>query len=135
MRRHFPETRSRVGVMGLAVIMTACGAPAAPNAAIGHDRRVEVVEMVLAGQLTERDESGSVVLPDDDADLSHLGVIEVRDDPFMVFFTTWTGSSPDPYCGYEYSADPTAVEVDPRFSGTGEARPLDAQGWYWICAS
>jgi len=43
------------------------------------------------------------VLPDDYADLSHMGLIEVRDDPFMVFFTTWTGFSPDPYCGYEYS--------------------------------
>lgn len=91
--------------------------------------------MVESGELTERDEFGSVVLPDDHADLSHAGLIEVRDDPFMVFFTTWVGLSPDPYCGYEYSADPAAVEADPLASGTGEATALNDDGWYWICAS
>ena len=91
--------------------------------------------MLEAGQLTERDEFGSVVLPDDYADLSQNGLIEVRDDPLMVFFTTWTGFSPDPYCGYEYTEEAAAVESDPLFSGSGEVQALNAEGWYWLCAS
>lgn len=125
---------NRLAVLGLAIVLMGCGAPTAPNAATGHERRVEVVEMLESGALTERDEFSSVVLPGEYAHLSHMGLIEARDDPFMVFFTTWVGTSPDPYCGYEYSPDPAAVVVDPRASGTGEAEPLD-DGWYWICAS
>lgn len=124
---------TRIAVIVLATTLTACGAPAAPNAAGQHERRVEVVQMVEAGELTERDELGRVLLPPDYADLSSIGRVGVRDDPLMVFFTTWTGFSPDPYCGYEYSADASSVVVDPLGSGRAEVEPL-GDGWYWICA-
>lgn len=125
---------NRLIVLGLAIALVGCGAPTAPNSAVDHHSRIEVVNLLESGAPPERDEFGSVVLPDEYAHLSHMGLIEVRDDPFMVFFTTWVGGSPDPYCGYEYSPDPAAVVLDPRASGTGEAEPLGG-GWYWICAS
>jgi len=113
---------------GLAVIaLTGCG-EVGPNAEDDHERREEVVTMVESGQLTELDEYGRTVLPDGYDDLTKIGVIRVREDPFMVFFHTWSGFSPDPYCGYEYSPDPSAVDVDPLNSGVGEAEPL-GDGW------
>jgi hypothetical protein len=125
---------SRAGLVGLVLVVVGCGAPATPNAAADHERREAVVDLVASGELAERDEDGRVVLPNKYSDLSQAGVIDVRDDPLMVFFTTWVGFGPDPYCGYEYSPEADAVVVDPRGSGTGEAEPL-GDGWYWICAS
>lgn len=124
----------RVAVLCL-LVLGGCGMPTSPNSAIGHERRVEVVEMIRAGRLTETDEFGSVILPDEYAGLSQSGKVTVRDDPFMIFFLTWTGFGPDPYCGSEYSEDSTAVAADPLFSGNGDVRPVDgAEGWYWLCA-
>ena len=118
---------------GLAVVaLTGCG-EVGPNAEEDHERREEVVTMVESGQLTERSEYDDIVLPEGYEDLSNTGVIDVREDPFMVFFTTLVGFGPDPYCGYEYSPDPSAVDVDPHNAGIGEAEPL-GDGWYWICA-
>jgi hypothetical protein len=55
-------------------------------------------------------------------------------DPLMVFFLTYTGSSPDPYCGYESAQPGSAPVPDPLGSGAGRAEDL-GNGWYWLCAS
>ena len=113
----------------LVVVVEACTAPTRPDAPDEHERRVEVVQMIQTGELTNRDEFNRVILPDDIADTSLTGWVEVREEPLMVFLITWTGSSPDLHCGYEYSADPGAVVTDPLGSGTGNAEPL-GEGWY-----
>jgi hypothetical protein len=89
--------------------------------------------MIRAGQLTNRDEHGRVILPNDLAAASIDEVVDIRDDPLMLFFTTWLGASDEAYCGYEYSADAPAVDSDPLQSGEGEA-VFVTESWYWICA-
>jgi len=99
-----------------------------------QEQREQIVEMIRAGQLTEEDEYGQIVLPEDLADASVNGTVQVREDPhFMVFFLTETFFSPDPYCGYEYAPDPADVVEDPLHSGKGSAEPL-GHGWYRVCA-
>lgn len=100
-----------------------------------QDRRERVVELIRTGQLREHNEYGDVVLPPDFEGASKDGIVTVRDAPFMVFFMTWTGFSPDPYCGYEYAPDEGSVDPDPLASGSGNRLEQIAPGWYWICAS
>ncbi len=100
-----------------------------------QDRREQVVELIRSGQIAERDEYDNVVLPAGLADASIHGKVDVRDEPFMVFFMTWTGFSPDPYCGYEYVADEATVDPDPLGSGSGKELEATGEGWFWLCAS
>ena len=99
-----------------------------------QDQRKRIVELIRSGQLTERDEYHQLVLPSQLAGASKDGLLEVQDDPFMVFFITWTGFSPDPYCGYEYAPDSGSLDPDPLGSGQGHEEPI-GDSWYWICAS
>jgi hypothetical protein len=95
-------------------------------------RRQEVVGKIESGEIHEIGKyPEEIVLPATYADLSERGVVSARDG--HIFFTTWVGFSPDPYCGYEYAADPDNLEPDPLGSGGGIAEPL-GDGWYWICA-
>jgi hypothetical protein len=128
-----PSTSLLKGFASL-LFVAGCGAPTQPKAPGAQARRAEVVSMVRSGELAQRDEFGEVVLPEDLADTSVTDTVTVTDDPFMVFFTTWRGWSPDPHCGYEYGPDPQHVAVDPVFSGTGQADAL-GDDWYWVCAS
>jgi hypothetical protein len=119
---------------GLAGCVPALLAPSRSDTGAAQDQREEIVEMIRSGQLTERNEFQQLVLPPQFAGASQGGLLEVRDDPFMVFFITWTGFSPDPYCGYEYAPDPGSLDPDPLGSGHGDEE-LIGDSWYWICAS
>jgi hypothetical protein len=97
-----------------------------------QDRRQEVVDLIAAGKITEVGRyPDELVLPKEYADLATDGIVEVGEGYY--FFMTWTGFSPDPYCGYEYAPDAATVSEDPLGSGGGTAEST-GNGWYWICA-
>lgn len=118
----------------LAFTLAACGlgGPARDDTGAAQEQRAGIVQLLRAGELTERDEFGRVVLPDDLASATRDGLVHVTDEPFNAFFLTWTSSSPDPYCGYAYAEG--AVNSDPLGSGTSEVEAI-SDGWYWICGS
>ena len=101
---------------------------------LNQDRREAVVAAVQRDVLSHVDVYGTERLPGSFADLSMDGEIDVDQGAGWVFFTRVVGFSPDPYCGYEFVADPTLLETDPLGSGHGIAESL-GDGWYWICAS
>lgn len=138
LRSTIPKSLHMRLVAGLIVavaVLAACAnqGPTRTDTGPRQEERVQIVELVRDGQLTERDEFDRLILPADLARASIGGRLEVRADPFMVFFTTWTGSSPDPYCGYEYSPTDFGVDPDPLGSGEGEAESI-GDSWFWICA-
>jgi hypothetical protein len=96
-----------------------------------QEQREQIVEMIRAGQLTEKDQYGHLILPDQFAGATVHGEVTVFEDPFTVFFLTETFFGPDPYCGYEYTEG--APNPDPHHSGRGSAEPLGG-GWYRVCA-
>jgi len=136
--------RSRVVLFAIiSVAIAGCQTPfSGPIREDGGDaqvRRELIVSMIRTGQLKIEDASGAVTggaltLPPDLASASIDGRIDIREGPLVVFFTTWVGSSPDPYCGYEYAPQPGSVQVDPLGSGTGDPAESIGDGWYWICA-
>ena len=108
-------------------------APTRDDHGSAQDQRQRIVEMIQLGQLGEPDEYDEVALPQPLAGASNRGRVLVRNGPFMVFFVTWTGFSPDPYCGYEFAPDPGSVDPDPLGSGQGQAESI-GDSWFWICA-
>jgi len=109
--------------------------PTRDDEGAAQDRRVQIVEMIRSGQLANRDELDRILLPDDLASASIGGDVTVRNQPFMVFFTTWVTMSPDPYCGYEFAPDTGSLDPDPEGSGQGREQEAIGDSWYWICAS
>lgn len=105
----------RILVVGAALgsVLAACSPESTrDDTGPAQERRKHTVERLLAGDLAVEGPAYEV--------LSH--------EPLTVFFKTWSGMSPDPYCGYEYAADPTAVEPDPHGSGHGEVEAIGG-GW------
>ena len=104
---------------GIAALLVAtCTAEAARDDTGPAQRlRAHTVERLRAGDLSVEGPSYTV--------LSY--------EPLTVFFLSWTGFAPDPYCGYEYAEDQTSVETDPLKSGHGDIEDI-GNGWYWLCA-
>lgn len=111
-------TGLRVGGAVLLLGLAACS-PEATRDDTGptQDRREHTVEQLLAGNLAVEGPGYEV--------LSYR--------PLTVFFRTWAGAGPDPYCGYEYADEPAALVADPYGSGHGEVEDI-GNGWYWLCA-
>lgn len=125
--------------LAIAGCQTPFSGPVREDGGDGQVRRELIVDMVRTGQLKAEDAtggvtSGTVALPPEVSAATIDGRIHIREGPLVVFFTTWTGSSPDPYCGYEYAPEPGSVDIDPLGSGTGEPAAAIGDGWYWICA-
>lgn len=103
-------------------------------AAAPQEQREEIVELVRSGQITEEDEFGDLILPEEFADATVHGEVTVYTTPFTVFFLTETFLGPDPYCGYLYTegSEPTG---DPLHSGSNKELKEIGGGWWWLCAS
>src|SRR5258705_328109 len=105
----------------VAIAVTGCALPPTRNDdGPAQEQRQAIIKLIRSGQLGDSDEDNQIPLPQPLAAASRDGRVMVRRDPFMVFFLTWTGSSPDPYCGYEFAPETGSVDPDPLGSGHGE---------------
>ena len=128
-----------IACLAIASCQVPFSGPVRENGGDAQVRRERIVSMLRTGQLKIEDASGAVTggsltLPPDLSSASIDGHIDIREGPLVVFFRTWSGSSPDDYCGYEYAPQPGSVQVDPLGSGTGDPADPIGDGWYWICA-
>ena len=128
---------SAIGLASMTLVVTACAeGPGRDDGGSAQDRRVQIVEMIKSGDLTDPDADGWIALPEDLAEASSArrGVRVWTDPALTVFFLTQTFLGPDPYCGYEYTEAADPIE-DPLHSGSGKELEAIGDGWYWLCAS